>query len=84
MNFAKFLRTPFLQNSGRLLLLFQWFSDNSDNQIKRNIGNYHLIISSNEHVDFQLGSSGVIGSNCERLIGVKIDYRLNFDEVKKY
>ena len=42
-------------------------------------------MSTKEHVDIQLGSSGIIGSDCEKLSGVKIDCRLNFDEdVKTY
>ena len=49
--------------------LFKWFSDN---MMKANKGECHLIVSSNEHVSMKLDSIK-INSNCERLLGVKID-----------
>ena len=38
----------------------------------------HLIMSSNESVNFQLGGSVIERSDCEKMLGVKIDYKLNF------
>ena len=40
----------------------------------------HLIVSSNEHVSMKLDNIEIENSNCERLIGVKIDSKLNFKE----
>ena len=40
----------------------------------------HLILSTNEPVDFQLGSSLIVRSNCEKTFRVEIDFKLNFDE----
>ena len=49
--------------------LFKWFSDN---MMKANKDKCHLIVSSNEHVSMKLDNIK-INSNCERLLGVKID-----------
>ena len=37
-------------------------------------------MSTNESVDFQLGSSLIQRSDCEKMLGVETDYKLNFDE----
>ena len=69
-----------LQNSSNRFI--QWLSDK---QLKRNTEKCHLITSTNEHVDIQLGSSRIRGRDGEKLLGVKIDSKLNFDEdVKTY
>ena len=40
-------------------------------------------MSTNESVDFQLGCSLIERSDCEEILGVKIDYKLNFEEYVK-
>ena len=55
--------------------LFKWFSDN---MMKANKDKCHLIVSSDEHVSMKLEKIEIEGSNCERLLGVKIDSKLNF------
>ena len=57
--------------------LFKWFSDN---MMKANKDICHLIVSSNEHVSMKLDNIEIENSNCERLLGVKIDSKLNFKE----
>ena len=57
--------------------LFKWFSDN---MMKANNDKCHLIVSSNEHVSMKLDSIEIENSNCERLLGVKIDSKLDFKE----
>ena len=37
-------------------------------------------MSTDQSVNFQLGSSLIERSGCEKMLGVKIDYILNFDE----
>ena len=56
--------------------LFQWFSHN---QMKRNTDKCHLIVSTDEPIEIQVGESLIKNSTCEKLSGVKIDNRLNFD-----
>ena len=55
--------------------LFKWFSDN---MMKANKDKCHLIVSNDEHVSMKLEKIEIEGSNCERLLGVKIDSKLNF------
>ena len=55
--------------------LFKWFSDN---MMKANKDKCHLIVSSNEHVSMKLDNIEIENSNCDRLLGVKIDSKLNF------
>ena len=37
-------------------------------------------MSTDQSVNFQLGDSLIERSDCEKMLGVKIDYKLNFDE----
>ena len=55
---------------------FQWLSDNP---MKGNTEKCYLIMSTNESVDFQLGGSIIDRSDCEKMLGVTIDYKLNFE-----
>ena len=48
--------------------------------MKGNAEKCHLIISTNESVDFQLGGSLIEWSDIEKMLPVKIDYKLNFDK----
>ena len=57
--------------------LFKWFSDN---MMKANKDKCHLIVGTNEHVSMKLDNIEIENSNCERLLGVKIDSKLNFKE----
>ena len=57
--------------------LFKWFSDN---MMKANKDECHLIAGSNENVSMKLDNIEIENSNCERLLGVKIDSKLNFKE----
>ena len=42
-------------------------------------------MSTDQSDNFQLGGSLIERSDCEKMLGVKIDYKLNFDEhVKTY
>ena len=57
--------------------LFKWFSDN---MMKANKDKCHVIVSSNKHVSMKLDNIEIENNNCERLLGVKIDSKLNFKE----
>ena len=56
--------------------LFRWFSDN---QMKGNIDTCHLIMSTNNTTELKVRDSLVKTSTCEKLLSVKIDYKLTFD-----
>ena len=40
----------------------------------------HLIVSKNENKSMYIGPFEIKNSNCEKLLGIKIDSRLNFNE----
>ena len=52
-------------------------------RMKSNAEKCHLIMSSNEPVDFLWGSSIIVKSDFEEILGVKTDYKINFDEYVK-
>ena len=58
-------------------LLFQWFSDN---QIKGNEDKCHILISTKEKVCVNIDTTQIINSKCEKLLGIKIDSNLNFED----
>ena len=51
--------------------------------MKGNAEKCQLIMSRNETVDLQLGGSLIERSDCEKMLGVSIDYIPNFDEQLK-
>ena len=57
--------------------LFKWFADN---QMKANQDKCHLIVSKNENVSMHIGPFEIKNNNCEKLLGIKVDNRLNFNE----
>ena len=59
---------------------FKWFSDN---QMQGNSGKCHLIISTNEPAKIQIGEFLIASTNCEKLLGIKIDSKLSFDKLMK-
>ena len=57
--------------------LFKWFSDN---QMKGKTDKYHLLLSKDESSETDIGSSIIESSTCEKLLGIKIDPKLRFDD----
>ena len=57
-------------------ILFQCFSHN---QMKGNTDKCHLIVSTDEPIEIRVGESLIKSSTCEKLLGSKIDNKLNFD-----
>ena len=47
--------------------------------MKGNTDKYHLIMSTNNNPEIQVGDSLIKANGCEKLVGLKIDYKLNFD-----
>ena len=58
-------------------LLFNWFKSN---QIKDNEDKCHLLPSTDETVQVNIGTARIINSKCEKLLGIKIDCKLSFDD----
>ena len=63
-----------LQESSKKLI--EWFTDN---QMKTNEDKFHLILSTNELTEIQIGDFSIKNSANEKLLGVNIDSKLNFD-----
>ena len=57
--------------------LFKWFSDN---QMKENTDKCHLLLSKDESSEIHIGDSIIESSTCEKLLGIKIDSKLRFDD----
>ena len=57
--------------------LFKWFSDNL---MKSNADKCHLLISTSNTVNIKIGNVDITNSACEKLLGVKFDYKLTFDD----
>ena len=58
-------------------MLFKWFSDN---QMKANISKCHLLVNKKDEVVITLGEMEIKNSEYEKLLGIKVDTKLNFNE----
>ena len=56
--------------------LFCWFVNN---QVKANPDKCHLITSSSDEVSIYVENYNIKSSKCEKLLGIKIDKKLNFN-----
>ena len=63
-----------LQNSSTIL--FQWFMDN---QMKANPDKCYFFFNSNDTVNLIVENQIIDNSKCEKLLGVKFDYKLSFN-----
>ena len=57
--------------------LFQWFDNNL---LRKNPDKCHLLISSNENITVKISEYEIENSGCEKLFGVKFNWKLNFDD----
>ena len=57
--------------------LLKWFLDN---QMKAKSDKCHLITSKQNCMNLKLGNMNIENSNCEKLLGVKVDNKVNFNE----
>ena len=62
------------------MVLFKWFSDN---QMKVNISKFHLLVNKTDEVFKNLGLREIRNSEYEKLLGIKVDTELNFNEYLK-
>ena len=61
--------------------LLKWFSNN---QMKANKDKCHLLLSNKEKVTMKIGETEIKSSNCEKLLRIKIDNNLAFNEHLNY
>ena len=57
--------------------LFKWFLDN---QMKANSDKFHLITSNQSCMNLKIGNINIENSTCEKLLGVNVENKLNFNE----
>ena len=56
--------------------LFNWFKNN---RLKNNVDKCHVIVSTKKPVGIKIGDYTIGNSECEKLLGVKIDVNLSFN-----
>ena len=59
------------------MMLFQWFSDN---QMKANVSKCHLLVNKKDQETIRLGDTEIKNSEHEKVLGIKVDTKLKFDE----
>ena len=57
--------------------LFKWFSDN---QMKENTDKCYLLLSKDGSSEIHIGDSIIESSTCKKILGIKIDSKLRFDD----
>ena len=57
--------------------LFNWFKNN---RLKNNADKWHVLVSTNKPVGIKIGGNTIDNSECEKLLDVKIDANLNFND----
>ena len=57
--------------------LYKWFSDNV---MESNADKCHLLVSTNHAINIKIGNIDINKSTYEKLLGVKFDYMLTFDD----
>ena len=58
-------------------VLFDWFDNN---RLKSNPDKCYALVSTNKHLNMKVCDFTIGNSECEKLLGVKIDVNLNFNE----
>ena len=61
--------------------LINWFKNN---RLKNNFDKYHVIVNTNKPIRIKSGDYAVENIECEKLVGVKIDTNLNFNDHISY
>ena len=59
------------------MMLFKWFSDK---QMKANISKYQILVNRRDEVTIRIGDTEIKNSEYEKLLEIKVDTKLNFNE----
>ena len=57
--------------------LFKWLKNYL---LKRNVDKCHVLVSTNKPVGIKIGDCPINNSECEKLLGLKLDLDLNFND----
>ena len=58
-------------------IIFEWFKNNG---MKSNPEKSHLLLSEKNNIETQICSETIRSSKCVKLLGIKVDGKLTFDE----
>ena len=58
-------------------IMMEWFKIN---EMKANSDKSHVVLNTNEICEVTIDGSIILNSQCEKLLGVSIDYNLKFDK----
>ena len=58
-------------------MLFKWLIDN---QMKANVSKCHLLVNKKDEVIMRIGDMEIKNREYEKLLGIKVDTKLNFSE----
>ena len=59
------------------MMLFKWFSDK---QMKANISKYQILVNRRDEVTIRIGDTEIKNSEYEKLLEIKANAKLNFNE----
>ena len=59
------------------MMLFKWVSDN---QMKANISQCHLLVNKKDEVTKRMGDTEIKNSQYEKLLWIKVDTKPNFNK----
>lgn len=48
--------------------------------MKINVDNYHLLVNTRDKVNLRTDNINICNSKCQKLLGVKFDHKLTFDD----
>lgn len=71
-------------NIDKIIPFLEQVSETLINWIKNNFDKYHVIVNTNKPVRIKSGDYAVENIECEKLVGVKIDTNLNFNDHISY
>ena len=58
-------------------IIFKWFNDNL---MRINADKCHMLVSTNNTVKIKIGNFDISNSKIEKLLGVKFEHKLSFDD----
>ena len=64
----------------RCYLIITGIFQKSFQMMQGNSGKWHWILSTDEPTEVQVGESLIRSTNCEKLLGIKIDSKFSFDK----
>ena len=71
-------------NIDKIIAFLEQVSETLINWFKNNFDKYHVIVNTNKPGRIKIGDDTIDNVECEKLVGVKIDTNLNFNDHISY